>query len=102
MGVRDTVSRYRIKALLGTALVPDSERDEIVRVRVEKQDETLIAHPLPSRSGLITTMSRAHGLIYLKAGQPALHQGAEIEVQLLENSNGIINCILREDCSFVI
>ena len=102
MGVRDTVSRYRIKALLGNTLVPDSVRDEIVRVRLEKQDETIIAHPLPSRSGLITTMSRAHGLIYLQAGQPALHKDAEIEVQLLENSNGILYCILREDCSFVI
>ena len=88
MGVRDTISHYRVRALLGTTLVPDSERDEIVRVMLEKQAETLIANPLPSRSGLITTMSRAHGLVYLKTGQPVLHQGAEIEVQLLKNSNG--------------
>lgn len=97
MGMTLTEGRFWMKARLGSVLQPDSQRDEIVRVRLENCCGELIAWPLPAKSGLITVMSRAHGMIYLKAGQVLLEPGEEVEVQLLmdriEGSwEGMVGC----------
>jgi len=89
MGASGCSSRFFVKACLCAALQPDKERDEIVRVILERRDGILTAVPLPPRSGLITSMSRAHGLIYTQKGQPMINEGAEVEVQLLKNNDGI-------------
>jgi molybdopterin biosynthesis enzyme len=68
---------------LGTELRPDAERDEIFRVRLEQTEAGVVARPLPAKSGLVTVMTRAHGMVYLPAGHAKLQAGDPVDVQLL-------------------
>lgn len=75
--------RFVIPARLGSCLRSDAERDEIVRVRLEQTSDGDVAWPLPAKSGLITVMTRAQGMIYIPAGQPERQIGEMVEVQVL-------------------
>ena len=75
--------RFVIPARLGACLRSDAERDEIVRVRLEQTGDGAVAWPLPAKSGLITVMTRAQGMIYIPAGQPERQSGDMVEVQVL-------------------
>jgi molybdopterin molybdotransferase len=83
LGMPQDCGRVFIRARLGEALRPDLDRDEIFRVRLERRNDGVIAWPLPARSGLITVMTRADGMVYAKAGQAELQAGEVVEVQLL-------------------
>lgn len=88
--------RIAVRGKLGAPLRPDRERDEIFRVQLEKKGDDLIVWPLPAKSGLITVMTRAHGMVYTQAGQPELLAGDEVEVQVLpDRLNGICQGVLR-------
>ena len=88
--------RIAVRGKLGAPLRPDRERDEIFRVQLEKKGDDLIVWPLPAKSGLITVMTRAHGMVYTQAGQPELMAGDEVEAQVLpERLNGICQGVLR-------
>jgi molybdopterin molybdotransferase len=82
-GMPCSEGRFVIPARLGTRLRSDAERDEIVRVRLEQTGDGLVAWPLPAKSGLITVMTRAQGMIYIPAGQPERQIGDMVEVQVL-------------------
>ena len=95
-GIAAPSCRVFVRAKLGAPLRPDRERDEIIRVQLEKNGEGLTVWPLPAKSGLITVMTRAHGMVYTQAGQPELLAGAEVEVQVLpDRLNGICQGELR-------
>ena len=88
--------RIAVRGKLGVSLRPDRERDEIFRVQLEKNGEGLTVWPLPAKSGLITVMTRAHGMVYTQAGQPELRVGDEVEVQVLpDRLDGICQGGLR-------
>lgn len=82
-GMAASDSRFVIQARLGSCLRPDSDRDEIFRVQLEQTAEGVVAWPLPAKSGLITVMTRAHGMVYAQAGQPERQPGELVEVQVL-------------------
>ena len=82
--------RITVRGKLGASLQPDRERDEIFRVQLEKSGKGLTVWPLPAKSGLITVMTRAHGMVLTQAGQPELRAGDEVEVQILpDRLNGL-------------
>lgn len=83
LGIPHEGGHFIIQAQLGEKLRPDTERDEIFRVRLERQADKVIAWPLPARSGLITVMSRADGMVYARAGGAELPAGEVIEVEVL-------------------
>ena len=88
--------RFLITARLGSCLRADRERDEIIRVQLEQTSEGVVAWPLPAKSGLITVMSKAHGMIYTKAGQPEMSPGDVVEVQVLMGRiGGVWQGVLR-------
>lgn len=82
-GMRQRDGRFVIQARLGEGLRPDTERDEIFRVRLERTATDVVAWPLPAKSGLVTVMTRAHGMVYVTAGQSEFHAGDLVEVQVL-------------------
>ena len=82
-GVTGVSPRFIIKAKLAASLRPDAVRDEIFRVRLERREDGATAWPLPAQSGLITVMTRAHGMVYTKAGQQEMQAGEIVEVQVL-------------------
>lgn len=97
MGMPAADGRFWLRARLGSALQSDSLRDEIVRVCLENKRGEVVAWPLPAKSGLITVMSRAHGMVFLQAGQAPLEPGEMISVQVLldridGNWEGMVGC----------
>lgn len=95
-GMTEPPCRIAVRAKLGSPLRPDRERDEIFRVRLETTGDDLTAWPLPAKSGLITVMARAHGMVYTQAGQPELQTGAEVAVQVLpDRLRGLFLGVLR-------
>lgn len=80
---RAALPQLAVRAKLGAALQPDRHREEIFRVRLEQQGGAVIAWPLPPKSGLISTMSRAHGLVYAHAGQAEIGAGEDVDVQVM-------------------
>ena len=82
-GMQADNGHFVIQAQLGSELRPDAERDEIFRVWLEQTESGVIAWPLPAKSGLVTVMTRAHGMVYLPAGHAKLAAGDPVDVQLL-------------------
>jgi molybdopterin molybdotransferase len=95
-GAETGMSKFVVAAELGAPLRPDRERDEIIRVRLEQGSDKVVAWPLPAKSGLITTMSRAHGIVHTKAGQEPLQAGDKIKVQIImDRVDGIWQGVAR-------
>jgi molybdopterin molybdotransferase len=65
--------------------IPSAEgREDHVRVWLEERDGMLWATPQLGKSGIITTMTRADGLVVVPADQPGVEQGVEVDVELFE------------------
>lgn len=87
-GMLTSEARFVIQARLGAGLRADAERDEIFRVRLEQTAAGVIAWPLPAKSGLVTVMTRAQGMVYIPAGQPELRVDDLVEVRVLADRVG--------------
>jgi molybdopterin molybdotransferase len=58
-------------------------REDYVRVKLEEKDGTLWAHPIFGKSGAISNLVHANGLIRIGINEEGLEQGEEAEVILL-------------------
>jgi len=95
-GIKNASSRFVIEAELGAPVRTDLEREEIIRVRLEQRSDKVVAWPLPAKSGLITTMSRAQGMIYAKAGQAPMQTGDSVAVHVvMDRVNGMWQGVIR-------
>jgi molybdopterin molybdotransferase len=64
---------------------PSAEgREDHVRVWLEERDGVLWATPQLGKSGIITTMTRADGLVVVPPDRAGVEQGAEVDVELFE------------------
>jgi len=72
--------RSQVRARLAGNVASLVGRTNFVRVRIEQQDEEIWAYPLPSVSGAISTLSRAHGWIVIEAGHEGLARGTMVTV----------------------
>ena len=71
-----------IEAELTCNVFSDSGREDYVRVFVYKEDEKFYAKPIPGKSGLISTMVRASGLIKIGLNVEGLEKGSKVVVRL--------------------
>ncbi|GAG72606.1 unnamed protein product [marine sediment metagenome] len=71
-----------IEAELTCNMVSDSGREDYVRVFVYKEGEKFYAEPILGKSGLISTMVRASGLIKIGLNIEGLEQGSKVAVKL--------------------
>jgi molybdopterin molybdotransferase len=73
-----------VKARLARNIESASGRDDFIRVRlVEKDDEELQAEPIFGKSGLISTLVEADGLVRVDRNKEGLYQGETVEVMIL-------------------
>lgn len=72
-----------LPARLTTAVSSDQGRDEYLCVRLVWSDGRLWAEPVHGKSGLITMLARADGLVRIPAGRRGLDAGENVEVVLL-------------------
>ena len=81
---RPAASRPRrtVRAVLNTNISSQTGREDYVRVTLERDQQTLYASPLPSKSGAIFTLVKADGMVRIDLNQEGLEQGEEVEVLL--------------------
>ena len=73
--------KIKAKAVRNIPSVPG--REDYVRVRLEEKDGTFWAHPIFGKSGAISNLVRANGLIRIGINEEGLEEGEEAEVILL-------------------
>ena len=70
----------RMQARLSRNVASKHGRVDFVRVRLRKEDNQLWADPVLGKSGLISTMVNANGLVQIDINTEGLNQGDEVEV----------------------
>jgi molybdopterin molybdotransferase len=71
-----------VRARLAQPIPSAGVREDHIRVYLEEQDGALRAVPVLGKSGIITTMTRADGVVVVPIGQRMLDAGADVDVHL--------------------
>lgn len=71
-----------ITARLTRNLPSASGRDDFIRVKLEKSENEFTATPILGKSGLISTMVKADGLIRIESKKEGLKENEKVEVEL--------------------
>jgi molybdopterin molybdotransferase len=74
-----------IKACMSRNVESKSGRDDFIRVRIERDNNILMAIPIFGKSGLISTLVDAHGLVRIDRNSEGLYQGQTVDVMLFNN-----------------
>lgn len=81
----DTVLNRSIKAIMSRNIESKSGRDDFIRVRIENDNGKLLAIPVFGKSGLISTLVDAHGLIRIDRNSEGVYQGQIVDVMLFND-----------------
>jgi len=73
---------FQVTARLSRNLASRYGREDYVRVRLEKDDEKIMAVPVPGKSGLLKTLLEAHGLIRIPENCEGLLKDDQVRVRL--------------------
>jgi len=73
-----------VRARLAEPIPSAGVREDHVRVFLEQRDGTVAAVPVLGKSGIITTMTRADGVVVVPIGRRQLDAGADVDVHLFE------------------
>jgi len=63
-------------------------RDDYIRVKLDKKDGRYFAEPIFGKSGLISTLVEAHGLVKIDRNTEGLYQGQMVPVMLFKPMKG--------------
>jgi putative molybdopterin biosynthesis protein len=72
-----------VSAVIGRKLPSKLGLEEFVRVILGRVDDRLIAMPIQRGAGIITSLTRADGIVQVPQEQEGFDEGAEVEVRLL-------------------
>jgi molybdopterin molybdotransferase len=75
-------SHERVKARLARNVESASGRDDYIRVRLLKQGDEWIAEPIFGKSGLISTLVEADGLLRVDRNTEGAYEGEMVEVMV--------------------
>jgi len=81
-------ARNRVSAMLSRNIESASGRDDFIRVRLIRKGEQWIAEPIFGKSGLISTLVEADGLLRIDRNTEGLYQGQEVEVMVFTSAKG--------------
>ncbi len=73
-------SQNKVLARLSRNIESASGRDDFIRVRLIRKGEEWVAEPIFGKSGLISTLVEADGLLWIDRNTEGLYQGQEVEV----------------------
>lgn len=82
-------SNLLTEAELSRNIESASGRDEFIRVRLVKRDERLIAEPIFGKSGLISPLVKAHGLLRVDRNTEGVYQGQKVKVMVFKPLRGV-------------
>lgn len=71
-----------IRAKMAKKVSSSAGREDHIRVKIEKKDGDFYAYPILGKSGLITTLVEAHGIVIIPPNKLGLDEEEEVEVML--------------------
>ena len=80
--------RKKVKATAAVRIFSEKGRNEYVLVKVNlaktktAEEGNLLAYPILTGSGAITTLSNADGYIFVEKGKEIIEKGEEVEVEV--------------------
>ncbi|EAX47195.1 molybdenum cofactor synthesis domain [Thermosinus carboxydivorans Nor1] len=74
---------FKVPAKMSRNVASAPGRDEIIRVRLLHRDGEYWAEPVFGKSGLISTMTEADGLVVIAPEKSGLYAGEQVEVEML-------------------
>ena len=75
--------KIRLTATLSRSLPSAQGRVDFIRIRLKQNEDVLWAEPILGKSGLISTMVKADGLIEIGMNTEGLDEGTQVEVILV-------------------
>lgn len=84
----------KITAVLGKRIISSLKYREYVRVTLGKIGDTYVAVPLPRGAGIVTSFTKADGIIIVPQNSEGIEQGEAVEVILLNGNKNICNSII--------
>jgi len=87
-------TRRQVRAVPAANIPSKLGVDEFLRVRLGKVGSPLIATPLPRGAGIITSLSKADGIIRIPRLSEGVMEGEEVSVELLREEEEIKNRII--------
>lgn len=83
-----------VKAVLGKRVVSSLKYKEFVRVTLGKSGDTLTAVPLSRGAGVITSFTKADGILTVPQDCEGFEAGEEVEIRLLRSLEEIENSLI--------
>ena len=84
----------KITAVLGKRIVSSLKYREYVRVTLGRIGENYVAVPLSGGAGIVTSFTKADGIIVVPQNSEGIEQGQEVEVVLVNENKDISNSII--------
>lgn len=84
--------RPKVSASLSRNIASKEGRLDFVRVKLERENGKMVARPILGKSGMISTMVKAHGYVEISEDCEGLYKDQEVHVTLLSdwtNEDGI-------------
>ncbi len=101
--VRDTVAHFagerapveqKIKAVLGKRVVSSLKYREYVRVSLGRIGGNFVAVPLGRGAGVVTSFTKADGILVVEQNSEGIEQGETVEIILLKDVSEIENALI--------
>lgn len=83
-----------IKAILSKRVVSSLKYKEYVRVTLGKTEGGYFAVPLPRGAGIITSFTKASGVLEIEQNCEGIEAGEEVTIKLLKDENEIENALI--------
>lgn len=74
--------KQTVKAKMARNVASSSGREDHIRVSLEEKNNEILAHPILGKSGLITTLVKADGIVVIPLKKLGVVQGEVVEVRL--------------------
>ena len=87
-------TRVTVKAMLAKRIVSSLKYSEYVRVSLGRIGGKLIASPLPRGAGVITSFTKADGVLIVPQNCEGIEAGEEVEIRLYKPLNEIENTLI--------
>jgi molybdopterin molybdotransferase len=83
-------NHFYLQAELERNIESASGRDDYIRVKLDKRDGRYFADPIFGKSGLISTLVEAHGLVKIDRNTEGLYRGQSVDVMLFKSFKGAL------------
>lgn len=85
IGLHATSASLGIPAVLTRNVASAPGRDDYINVRLIKRGEGYVAEPVLGKSGLISIMAQADGVVHIPAEKSGLYEGEQVIVHTLDS-----------------